>query len=300
MSTDFVPPVAGAIPFVDVSSNNEDDQHQIDWPTLAQSLLSIHPEAGAIIKVSQGDWYVNPYLHRQRWGAHAAGLRNVGLYHYLELISQGGANAGKPLSGAANADWLLKCLGDDAGIVKGEFLVGDWEDQPANVSGTADLDAMCLDFGGRLQRPLGIPPGIYSADWYARPHNLERDPSLLQFWLWWASYQNVIPPVPEPWSTAGRGISLWQFTANARLPGLPWQVDVSWWLAGIDALRAIQWGYQSDPVAGKPVDGIADVDGDVQQIVRHCLDLLTNNPSPDLGVVRADLALALTKSGLLP
>lgn len=284
MASVLVPPIAGAIPFVDTSDNNESDSHQIDWPTLARYLLSVHPEAGVVVKVSELD-YVNKYLHRQRWGAHAAGLKNVGLYFYDRISA----------TGAQNADLFFKAQGADGALVSGEFIAGDFEDTDA--APTADLDAHVLDALSRIEHALGIPPLIYTAAWYANPHNLNRDRALAHFPLWWASYQDTVPPVPEPWASAGKGIALWQFTSKAQLPGLPWECDVSWWLAGLPALRAIQWP-QPDPIAGKPTIGTPDSDGDVPTLIKAAIADLEKTP-PDVSTALADLARAMTRFGLL-
>ena len=297
MSTNLVPPVAGAIPMFDFSSWNEDDQHQIDWPTFAAWVLPDFPQAIVVVKMGQGDgWYLNPYRHRQRWGAHAAGFLNVFLYWYVEVICGGGTNKGKTLSGADNADALIKAIGDDGSIVQGEGIAGDWED---NALPTADLGAMALDFGTRVGRPLSVNPMLYSAEWFANPHGLERDKDLAQFPLWWASYQTTMPPVPEPWASAGKGIAAWQFRTDAILPGVPYQTDVSWWLAGLPALRAIQWP-QPDPLKGKSASGTPDLDKntDVREVVKHVIAKLEQSP-PDVPTAIADLAQWVDTLGLV-
>ncbi len=246
------PPVPGAILVIDTSSHSETDTQQIDWPTLAAAVLPTFPECIVIVKMSEGDWYVNPYRHRQRWGAHAAGFRSVGLYHYVEEVSGGGPHQGQNLTGAQNAQFFLKTIGDDGQGVPGEFTAGDWEDQSSGP--TSDLDAMALDFGGIIQRAVGLDPMMYSGPWFAEPHNLETDPRLAQYLLWWAVYQAAMPPVPKPWGT----IACWQFADDLVLPGLPFPVDGSWWLAGLPALRAIQWPV-ADPLAGQIVAGTPDI-----------------------------------------
>lgn len=251
MSTLLVPPFPGAIPVADFSSRNETDTNRIDWPTFARFWLALHPEAAVVIKLTQGDWYLNPFRQRQRLGAHAAGILNVGLYHYTELVASGGANEGKNLTGAQNADFFLQAVGEDGGIQKNEFLAGDWE-QTDYISTTADLRAALLDFEGRIQRPLGIQALFYSGDWYAIPHDIEDDPAVAALPKWWAAYGPVTPSHPA-------NIVLWQFTDRGVFPGLPFPVDVSWWLAGLPALRTIQWGYAPDPLGGKLVAGTPDI-----------------------------------------
>lgn len=235
------------IPFVDIASYQEGPAG-IDWPTVAKYLTGIHPEAGVIVKTSESVDYVNPFLHQQRQGAHAAGIRSVGLYHF-----------GRPSrnSGHSEADYFLKAIGDDGGILAGEFVCLDIED--TDVAANADLDAYVLDFAGRVIRPLGVPIVVYTGSWYAEPHNLNRDPQLAKLGLWWANVGANIPPTPEPWRSAGKNILLWQYDWYGRIPGITGDVDLDWLVGGIETLRGYQWGFQVDPLAGKLVAGKPDV-----------------------------------------
>jgi hypothetical protein len=142
---------------------------------------------------------------------------------------------------------------------------------------------------------------------------MERDPALAQYPLWWASYQNTMPPVPEPWAGAGKGIALWQFTANATLPGVPYPTDVSWWLAGVPALRAIQWP-QPDPLGG-PTDPQPDcavdqkgnatdlpralltASGHLRNVYEKVGDATLNQ---HVGLAKSDIDACIRSLGLLP
>ena len=236
------------IPGIDISSYQQGNEG-IDWPTAAAFLLNLHPEAFAIVKVSESIDYVNPFLHEQRMGAHAASLRSIGLYHF-----------GRPSlnSGHAEADYFMQAIGNDGGILKGEFLCLDMED--TDVPPQADLDAYVLDFAGRVQRPLGIPIIVYTGQWYANPHNLNRDPALAHLGLWWASVGTALPPTPEPWVSQGKPILLWQYNWNGTVPGIVGPVDLDWLVGDITALRPYQWGFLPDPPAGGVTDVPLDVD----------------------------------------
>lgn len=235
------------IPFIDIASYQQGPVG-IDWPAVAKYLTGLHPEAGVIVKVSEGVGYVNPFLHQQRQGAHAAGIRNVGLYHY-----------GRPsqASGHAEADWFMKCVGDDGGILAGEFYALDVED--ISVPATADLDAYVLDWSGRVGRPSGLSIIVYSGSWYTVPHNLNRDPKLAQLGLWWAAPGNLVPPTPEPWLSAGKSLLFWQYDWNGSIPGIVGPVDLDYLVGGIETLRPYQWGFQPSPIVG-PTDVPLDVD----------------------------------------
>jgi GH25 family lysozyme M1 (1,4-beta-N-acetylmuramidase) len=245
------------IPGIDVSSHNQ--AGGIDWPAVAKYLTGLDPEAFAIVKVSEGgkpdNHYINPYLHQQRQGAHAAGIKTVGLYHF-----------GRPSknSGADEADWFLECIGNDGGILAGEFLCLDIED--TDVSANADLDAYVLDFAGRVSRPLGRPIILYSGKWYADPHNLNRDPKLAELGLWWASVGSLIPPTPEPWKSAGKSLLLWQHSWHGRVPGIQGDVDLDYLVGGIETLRPYQWGYREPPQSTTDVPLDVDVPSNSERL----------------------------------
>ena len=272
------------IPFIDISSHQQGTVG-IDWPAVAKYLTGLHPEAGVIVKVSEGVGYVNPFLHQQRQGAHAAGIRNVGLYHY-----------GRPsqASGSAEADWFMKRIGDDGGVLAGEFYALDVEDTA--VPATADLDAYVLDWSGRVGRPSGLSTIVYTGSWYADPHNLNRDPKLAQLGLWWASVGSSIPPTPMPWLTAGKGILLWQYNWTGSIPGIVGPVDLDWLVGGIDTLRPYQWGFQVDPLLGYtdvPIDvnvplnseSLDDMKAVAGAMRGHCDTIGAARPGAQLGDV---------------
>ncbi len=235
------------IPGIDIASYQE-GPIGIDWVATAAYLTALHPEAFVIVKVSEGTDYTNPYLHQQRQGAHAAGIRSVGLYHFARPSSN---------SGHAEADYFMKQIGNDGGILKGEFLCLDVED--TLVPAGADLDAYVLDFAQRVQRPLGIKLIVYSGSWYTEAHNLNRDPALAQLGLWWAQPGDILPPTPEPWLSAGKGILLWQYNWQGQVPGIVGPVDLDGLVGTIDVLRPYQWGYAVDPLGGKLVAGPPDI-----------------------------------------
>ena len=67
---------------VDVSTWNHADNEPIDWHKVAQSGHTF-----TIIKATQGDSYVNPWLRRDYDDAFAAGLL-VGTYHYYDASAE--------------------------------------------------------------------------------------------------------------------------------------------------------------------------------------------------------------------
>lgn len=235
------------IPGIDIASYQQGPVG-IDWPAAAGYLLKLDPEAFVICKVSEATDYVNPFLHQQRQGAHAAGIRSIGLYHF-----------GRPSrnSGAAEADHFMQAIGDDGGVLAGEFYCLDMED--TDVGASADLDAWVLDFAGRVSRPFGRPIILYSGSWYTDPHNLNHDPKLAELGLWWASVGSHIPPTPEPWASAGKSLLLWQYDWHGKIPGIQGDVDLDYLVGGIETLRRYQWGERAEPPQG-PIDVALDVD----------------------------------------
>jgi hypothetical protein len=56
------------------------------------------------------------------------------------------------------------------------------------------------------------------------------------------------------------------------LPKLSFAIDVSWWIAGDDRLRAVKWGWIINPlasqiIAGKP-DGAVNAQGPALEVTR--------------------------------
>lgn len=241
------------IPFIDISSYQEGPVG-IDWAAVARWLTDQHPEAGVIIKVSEGTDYINPFLHQQRMGAHAAGIRNVGLYHY-----------GKPShnTGHDEANYFMWCVGSDGGVLRGEFPCLDEEDK--DVGQTADLDDYTLDYHDPIERAWGTASVNYTGRWYADPHNLNRDPRLAKLGLWWSvpgTSKELVAGlvVPEPWKSAGKGFLLVQTDFHGAVPGIQGEVDLDWLVSDtIDVLRPYQWGLWVDPLAGIPIDTQPDV-----------------------------------------
>lgn len=267
------------IPVIDLSSNNG----PIDWLALAPWLLKQHPDAAVIIKVSQGDWYVNELLDQQRDGAHAHGIKHVGLYHFFEAVASGGKNEGKPLSGAANADFFMASIGAHGGILTREFPCIDWESEYM-IARTADLRAAQTDLIGRLSRPLGVKVVEYSGDYYIHGHNLAIPTA--NYWC------------AAPGSVTAPSCLIWQYDWHGRVPGCSAEVDLNYLVGGIETLQPFQWGLQPDPVAGKPAVGTPDVDGDVLTIIKGAKADLEKSP-PDVLTAIANLDRAVTKFGLV-
>lgn len=67
---------------VDVSTWNHADNEPIDWTAVARAGYTF-----AIIKATQGDSYLNPWLRRDYDDAFAAGLL-VGAYHYYDASAE--------------------------------------------------------------------------------------------------------------------------------------------------------------------------------------------------------------------
>ena len=260
------------IPFIDVSSNNG----QIDWPTAAAYLLKQDPNAGAIVKVSEGTDYVNELLDQQRWGSHAWGLTPIGLYH-----------CGRPStnSGHAEAEYFLKAIGDDGGMLKGEFLCLDLEDD--KVPADAPLQAYVDDFRDVITRALGIHVLVYSGEYYLPPHGVKIDSA--DYWC------------AAPGAANAPTCAMWQYDWHGRIPGISTDVDLDYLLTPIDQFRtAFCWGFQPDPLAGRTASGTPDLDKStaVLAVVKHVIAKLEQSP-PDVPTAIADLAQWVTTNGLI-
>lgn len=247
---------------------------------LTSAILAAENPAFVIIKVSQGTWYRNPIAGRQLADARAANLR-VGYYHYGEPPYN---------SGAAEARYMMDTIGLLGGLEKGDFLALDieyGENRGENdLSPTADLKAYTLDFLQTWRAATALRPLVYSNQSYLESHNVYGPDLTTDYRLWLAAWQQQTPSPVKDWTDL-----IWQYDTSG--------VDRDYLLSdSLTALDPYSWGDQPDPLAGQVVYGKTDVDGDVPTILHHIQDLL-NVPSPDLATVRADVALARTKFGLV-
>lgn len=193
--------------FVDLSNNNADP---IDWHTIKHAGVF-----GAMLKVSEGDNYVDPTFHQRAARARAAGL-HVGGYHFARTNS----------AAAHQASTFATLLGK----------VGRRDLHPALDLETNDgalapdeLLAWAHDFAARVHRITGVRCLYYSGPGFYTPLRWQRPPGA-GCGLWIAHYgtndgtdQGVPNGATLPW----HGYVAHQFTSVGRIAGVNGDVDLS-------------------------------------------------------------------------
>jgi len=169
-----------------------------------------------IIKVTGGDWYINPYW--QKWAYKAIKANKlVGFYHYA-------AERGSARSAEKEAQFFLKELGDYAN--KG-ILILDWENDALSYG--VEYAKSWLDY---VAKKTGSMPVFYG---YASNVNSTDYSSISGYPLWMASYLNryadghghVDNPV-NTWNTgAWNSMIMYQYASTRTVDGYDGNLDLN-------------------------------------------------------------------------
>ncbi len=242
---------------IDVSSNNS---HPIDWAAVKASGI-----AAVIVKLTEGDDYVNPFAAADCADARKAGLLVAG-YHFVHPEQSVGAQLAwlkahlfgcrlvvidSELNNAGKPDWTMTTAHwSQVAVATRSMLLG------AHVFAA---DAMLYSSPGFIANLTGAPWG--------HP-------------LWLADYSPTRPA----------GAQLWQYTDSATVPGITGGVDRSHFYGTHEQL-AVLFGYPSP--APKPSPKPAPKGPDVK-----LLDTVQIKTSI-LGNGMADTSLAWASRGPL-
>ena len=162
----------------------------------------------AIVKVTQGTGYVNPYYPSQAAGTIETG-KSLGLYHY--------AAGGNP---SAEADYFLAQSAEYIGTA---ILVLDWESNQNAAWGNGNWVAQFVD---RVHDRVGVWPIIY-----VQASAINQIPQ--RVWdncgLWVAQYANMNATgyQSQPWLLGRYGEVMRQYTSTGRLPGYSGNLDLN-------------------------------------------------------------------------
>ena len=222
---------AGALPAsagargVDVASNQHPHGELIAWGQVARAGYKF-----AFVKASEGNYYVNPYYASDVAQAQAAGLYVTGFHFAIPNAS----------SGARQADYAVKHARYTAsGRPMPLALDIEYNPYGATCYGftAARMVAWISAFTAEARRLTGQPTIIYTtADWW---RYCTRDSKAFgSDSLWVAAYGPTTPPMPSGW----RKWTFWQYTSRGQVPGIPAQVDVSYFARA--ALQLLDPGDQ--------------------------------------------------------
>jgi len=205
-------PLAGAVQGVDVASYQHPQGAAINWADVAAAGLGF-----AAVKVTEGDYYVNPYAVSDLAQARAAGL-TVAAYAFA--IPNGNGASTSP---ATQADYLLTALGADASsmplmldIEYDPYTGTDHTNECYGLSPSA-MVTWISGFTTEIQARTGQQPVIYTPPaWWktctGSASGFGQDP------LWVPAYTSgKAPALPGGWARW----SVWQYTSSGTVSGIP-------------------------------------------------------------------------------
>jgi GH25 family lysozyme M1 (1,4-beta-N-acetylmuramidase) len=208
---------AGALPAsagargIDVASHEHPHGAAINWPQVARAGYKF-----AFVKVSEGNYYVNPYYASDLAEAKAAGLYVTGYHFAVPNVSSGASQAAYAVRHshhAADGRTMPPAL--------------DIEYNPYGPMCYRLTAARMVEwisaFISEVRRLTGQLPVIYTAArwWRSCTGNstaFASDP------LWIAAWGPSPAPLPGGW----RKWTFWQYTSRGRVPGIDGNVDVSY------------------------------------------------------------------------
>ena len=205
-------PLAGAVKGVDVASYQHPGGAAINWADVAAAGIGF-----AAVKVTEGDYYVNPYALADLAQARAAGL-TVAAYAFA--IPNGNGASTSP---ATQADDLVTALGPDAttmplmlDIEYDPYTSTDHTNQCYGLSASA-MVTWISGFTAEVAAKTGQQPLIYAPpSWWQTCTGgsaaFAQDP------LWVPDYTTAAQPtLPGGWARW----SFWQYTSSGTVSGIP-------------------------------------------------------------------------------
>jgi lysozyme len=187
----------------------------------------------AVVKATEDDDYVNPFATEQVAGARDNGLC-VGWYHYAQ-----------PTKGAPLLDQLAHFQAH-LDLAPGERVALDLEE------GEGDLSEWAYEWCRRVRERLACRPLLYTYPFFADQHGLHA-PKLAEVCdLWYAWYPNrgkpdTAWPSVAPWGRA----TIWQYTADGRVPGIDGVVDLNVFDGTREQFRGLDGLGRIEPDANK-------------------------------------------------
>lgn len=171
----------------------------------------------AIIKGTQGTWYVNPYADIQYSGAKAAG-KLLGMYHYAE---------GKdPI---AEARYFVRKVGSRVGEC---ILALDWEGHDNNKFNSDAEVTWVLKFAMEIYRLTKVHIFLYMSKSVTRRRNWSEVAKDVRLWCAQYANQEHTDYKSNPWTDNG-GFGAWksdtirQYSSKGRVTGYGKDLDIN-------------------------------------------------------------------------
>jgi len=221
-------PAARAVPAavtmpqgVDVASYQHPDGAAIGWPQVAAAGYKF-----ASVKVTEGNYYVNPYYAGDIAAARAAGLYVAG-YHFA--IPNGSSGTNQADYAVANAHYASDghTLPLELDIEYDPYTATDHTNECYGLS-TSAMVSWISAFSVEVQRLTGQLPAIYSTtDWWRTCTGNSGAFGASPLWI--AQWSTAGPTLPAGWSTW----TLWQYTSTGSVSGIPGNTDLSYFNTGL-------------------------------------------------------------------
>lgn len=171
----------------------------------------------AIIKGTQGTWYVNPYADIQYKGAKASG-KLLGMYHYAE---------GKdPIE---EARYFVRKVGNRVGEC---ILALDWEGHDNSKFNSDAEVAWVLKFAMEVYRLTGVHIFLYMSKSVTRRRNWTEVAKDVRLWCAQYANQDHTDYKTHPWTDNG-GFGAWksdtirQYSSKGRVTGYGKDLDIN-------------------------------------------------------------------------
>ncbi|WP_125982667.1 GH25 family lysozyme, partial [Loigolactobacillus iwatensis] len=180
-----------------------------------------------IIKLTEGNYYENPYARNQISMAKAAGLQ-IAVYHYAKFASASAA--------AGEANLLISDL-RSLGLSKNTLIFADMEDTSTYTTG---IQGDLQNFWNTLSNAGFTNHAVYTYVSYEYRDAVVNTVGLSRTWI--AQY----PYTPSASSLWNSQYAAWQFSSTARLPGYSGNLDVSIDYNGLLNLNSGAWQLKNN------------------------------------------------------
>ncbi|WP_367333755.1 GH25 family lysozyme [Limosilactobacillus sp.] len=204
--------MANRLEFLDVSGYQPNTQNRAFWDEAKR--LGV---AGAIVKITEGTWYRNPYGWNQIAAAKLAGMK-VAAYHFAKFV-------GNSYQAVNEANYAI-VTANSMGLPHGSIIVLDYEERAGNR--TYNTQA-CIAFCKTI-KAAGFVPAFYSYSGMANLWDYEaiRQATGAKFWV--AAYPRLgaaYAPDYGSFPSISAYIDGWQYTNNWRGWGVDGSVDLT-------------------------------------------------------------------------
>ena len=210
-------------------------QGTINWPAVASTGRRF-----VVMKVTEGQTYVDPTYEANHAAARAAGLL-VSAYHFANPSSS-------PNDAVLEADWFV----NNAGLLPGDLVPALDLEQTGGLS-VSDLQAWVGAWLGEVYAKLGVRPMIYTSPTFwtnsmgDTPMFAEEGYSV----LWIAHWGTTSPRLPGA-NWGGHGWTFWQYSNCGSVLGISGCVDLDRYNGTDLAPVSFNYTYVPPPVVTPP------------------------------------------------